>query len=166
MSTKDVTLKSGARLKITLAPFADAKALYQAVLKELKDLKLGDSQQIESVLKDALCIGFSSKEIDERLEVCLRRVLYNDLKIDEDTFEPEKARGDYLPLIYEVMKANIDPFLKSLYAQWLDGLGALRGIIQGLESMKGPIPSSSPTSDSATPATPGRSRKRKNSTPG
>lgn len=112
-------LPSGAVLKITLAPFAEAKALYQACLEELRGLKVDPHEEIDvNLFKDLFCVGLSSKKIENALAACMKRSLYNDLKIDENTFEPVDARQDYMVACFEVAKENIAPFVKSLYAEY------------------------------------------------
>jgi len=117
---KEITLPSGAILKITLAPFSDSRDLYQAFLEEIKTINFKSS--VQEALKDLICYGFSSKRIEMCLEKCFKRCLYNsgngDLKIDKDTFEPEEARDDYLTVCLEVAKENVMPFTKSLYAKY------------------------------------------------
>lgn len=114
----EVALPSGAILKIQVAPFGDAKALYQAVLEELRAIPMSAATDIAAALKDIACAGFSSKKIEARLDECLKRCLFNDLKIDKDTFEPLDRRGDYIPMCIAVMKENILPFAKGLYAEY------------------------------------------------
>lgn len=119
---KEIDLPSGAKLKITLAPFADARDLYQAMLEEMKNINFTSSSDVSQVLKEFICYGFSSKRIEVCLEKCFTRCLYNsgngDLKIDKSTFEPVEARDDYLTVCLEVAKENIFPFTKSLYAKY------------------------------------------------
>lgn len=123
----EITLPSGAILKINLSPFAVAKELYQTVLDEVKTLNLDPEKEVDANLfKDIFCIGFSSKKIEKCVEKCMIKCLYNNLKIDENTFEPEDARQDYNTVLFEVAKANITPFLKSLYAQYSQVLGLLK----------------------------------------
>ena len=120
---KEIVCPSGAVLKIGLAPFAVSKALYQVILKELKDFKLESSQEMAQLWKDIFCLGFSSEAIDKALWACLSYCTYNDghlgeLKVTEATFEPLKARDDYMLVSIEVGKENIFPFVKSLYAEY------------------------------------------------
>lgn len=119
---KEVKLPSGAVLKITLSPFKNAKALYQAILKEARGLDVGSKTEIATLYKELFCIGFSSEEIEKALWVCLDRCTYNngkgDLRITEDTFEEVSARGDYMNVCMEVAKENVFPFVKSLYAEY------------------------------------------------
>lgn len=120
-------LASGAELKIQLAPFADARALFQAVLEEAKALKINSQDEIDvNLFKDVFCAGLSSKKIEACLSLCMKRVTYNDLKIDENTFEPELARGDYMEVCWEVLQENILPFVKNLYAKYAPTLKALK----------------------------------------
>lgn len=122
-----INLPSGAVLKITLAPFAQSKALYQAILEEVKTLRLDPDAEVDvNLYKDLFCVGFSSKKIEAALAKCLDRVTYNDLKIDDQTFESEAARDDYMTVCFEVTKANILPFTKSLYAKYSHILGLLK----------------------------------------
>ena len=116
---KKVKLPSGAELAITVAPFADSKELYQACLDELKNIKIDGGQELDyNFIKDIFCSGFASKKIEEKIWKCLSRCLYNDLKITEETFEDEKARGDYFDILFEVTQANILPFTKNLYVKF------------------------------------------------
>lgn len=128
--TKEVTLPSGAKLKITLAPFADAKALYQAMLEEAKSLQLDPEADIghPNLIKDLFCTALSSKKIEACLVKCMERATYNDLKINNDTFEPESARDDYFTVCFEIAKENVAPFTKSLYARYSHLLGVLKNV--------------------------------------
>jgi hypothetical protein len=114
-----IKMPSGAELKITLAPFADSKALYQAILEEVKHLKIDAKTEIDANLfKDLFCYGFSSIKVEKALEQCMKRCLLNGIKIDKETFEPEEFRQDYLMACIEIAKANVMPFLKPLLAQF------------------------------------------------
>jgi len=123
---KEILLPSGATLKVQLSPLIDAKALLSAVLEESKNLKIESQTDIDlGLLKDIVCAGFSSPKIDKALTACMKRALYNDLKIDDKTFEPEDARQDYLIVCFEVAKANLLPFMKSLSAKFGQVVGLL-----------------------------------------
>lgn len=136
--TEDLTLPSGARLKITLAPFTISKALYQAMLEELKGLKLDPQAEIDANLfKDIFCVGFSSKKIEAALHDCLKRVLYNDVRISDATFEDPAAREDYLPVLLEVARINIRPFTKNLLSVSTD-LSAMMGMPLAAQSTTKP----------------------------
>lgn len=118
---REVKLPSGATLKLNPSPFAISKALYQAMLKELKDITISDIKDAD-LMKSFFCVGFSSIEIEALIWECFKRCTYNagngDLRIDIDTFEPVERRQDYLAVCAEVAKENIDPFARSLYAEY------------------------------------------------
>lgn len=118
MSIKEeIKLPSGALLKIQLAPFADARALYQAIAEELKGIKIEMDSDAFSLKKDVFCTFLASKKIEAAIWGCFPRVIYDGKKMDNDTFEPEAARDDYFMVCYHVTKANIMPFTKSLSAE-------------------------------------------------
>lgn len=109
-------------MKVNLAPFQDAKALYQAVLREAQGISMAEGMQLEAFVKDFICIGFSSPLIEMCLWKCLERCTYNsgkgDLKIDSESFEPVACREDYIFVCAEVAQENILPFVKSLYVEF------------------------------------------------
>lgn len=126
---REVKLPSGAVLKVNSAPFPDSKALYQAALAELKGVSIDSRSDRGEVFKNLLCAALSSQKVDLALKPCLERCTVNsgagDLKIDDQTFEPEKMREDYVSVCEEVFRENVYPFLKSLYAGYLRILHAI-----------------------------------------
>lgn len=123
---EEMILDSGAKLKIQISPFAVSKALYQAVLKELKNVQITTKAELASVFKDIFCIGFSSPEIELCLWKCMERCTLNGEKIDASTFEPIERREDYLQVCVEVLKSNIMPFTKSLMQVYSQSLTAMQ----------------------------------------
>jgi hypothetical protein len=127
---RKLDLPSGAILTIHTATFAESKALYQAILKELKSVAMTHEgpMSLENMVKDAFCAGFSSADIERALWVCLRKCQYNDgtgsgdLRVDDQTFEPVKNRQDYVHVCVEVTKENVGPFVTSLYAEFKRGM--------------------------------------------
>lgn len=120
---RKVALPSGAELTINPAPFADSKNLYQALLKELKEVKIDTQMEVVELYKNLFCVGFSSQEIETYLWKCLERCQYDNgkngpLKIVQDTFEPVEAREDYTTVLAEVVKENVLPFGKTLFAEY------------------------------------------------
>lgn len=116
---KKISLSNGKELQITLAPFKEARELYQAILKSCKGIKIDVKTELDvNFFKDISFELLSSKEVEEALEACMRRCLIDKLKIDENTFEPEEMREVYLQVCFEVAKANVLPFMKSLYAEF------------------------------------------------
>lgn len=118
---KEVKCPSGAILKVGVAPFTDAKALYQALLKEAKGIAFHNKVELSSLYKDMFCAGFASAEIEKCLWKCMERCTYGekDLKISPDSFEPVEAREDFLFVCMAVAEENVGPFVKSLYAEYL-----------------------------------------------
>lgn len=117
-----ITLKSGAKLQIQLASFAHGTRLLKTVAAtlasveidfEMSDLKDIGSKDINS-LKNVLLALVASEGVERDLLECAKKCLYNDQRIVTDTFEPEAARGDYLPVLVEVIKANLRPFFSGL----------------------------------------------------
>lgn len=119
MSLREVKLPSGRVLKITVAPFDDSRTLYQSVLEEVKGLKLDPEAEIDvNLFKDLFCVGLSSKKIEKALWKCFERATIDDLKVNNDLFEAVEHRDDYMAACFEVAKENIQPFTKSLFAQY------------------------------------------------
>ena len=111
----EIELPSGAKLQISLAPFAHAKQLYQAVLEELKLLRISSDMEVDlELIKNLFCAGLSSKKVEDAVDLCMKRVTYNNIRITPDTFEPAEARQDYIPALLEVVQVNLLPFMKSL----------------------------------------------------
>ncbi len=112
-------LPSGRELEITLADFATSKALYMAFAEEAKALKINSQDDLDvNLIKDALCSALSSSKIEAALYKCMARVTVDKLKVDvATTFEAEEFRGDYFVVCFEVAKANLLPFTKSLSAK-------------------------------------------------
>lgn len=120
---RKVKLPSGAELTVSAAPFVDAKHLYQALLREMKEIKIDLKMEMANLYKELFCVGFSSPEIEAFLWKCMERCTYDNgrtgaLKIDNDTFEPIEAREDYLTVCTEVTKENVAPFVKTLFAEY------------------------------------------------
>lgn len=111
---KSVTLPTGAKLDISVSDFVVSKALYQAVCEEAKGVQIDSMDSVLNLSKDAICSLLCSKKVEIALEACMKRVAYNGKKIDSDTWEPVKAREDYLYACFEVAKENIEPFSKPL----------------------------------------------------
>lgn len=122
---KEVKLPSGAVLRIDSAPFENSKALYQAILEELRAVPIVGKSEVEEMLKNMACATFSSKKVEAMTWACMEKVLYNNLRVSKDTFEPVEARGDYIVVCSEVIKENVSPFMKSLYAEFGQVLGLL-----------------------------------------
>jgi hypothetical protein len=119
---ESVILPSGAELKITLLPLEDAWEIQQIVSKELSaidvDIRSVDLTALKPsdifLLKKPFLQALSSSKLIDAAKRCQSRCLYNGLKIDADTFETPKARGDYIFVNFNLLRANIAPFFASL----------------------------------------------------
>lgn len=116
-----IKLPSGAELSFSMAPFADAKELYQIIAKELKEINLDMQAEVDgNFFKGIACTLIGSKEFETATWVCMSKCLYNGVRFDDDTFEDEKAREDYLEVLYIVAERNIKPFTKNLMQKYSD----------------------------------------------
>ena len=131
------------KLRITPSSFRDAKNLQNSFGKALlkNSLNLGiENFNSEDVLKSELSentIGelikavlqlVVSDDVEKSLFACAERVIYDNAKIDEDYFEDVEHRTLYYPIMFEVMKVNIGPFIESLFSQF----GGLSKIIKNI----------------------------------
>ena len=119
-----IDLKSGNQLTVSVAPFSEANKLLKTVARELTavsfDLDFGNvdlahiSPKDINTLKNAAFQLLQSDVVEASVFKCMERCLYNGQRITAKTFEEENARADYLPVAWEVMKANLTPFFKNL----------------------------------------------------
>ena len=110
-------------LRVTLSPFMDGMALQTAVGKAFKGASLDLSQlsmeaEVDGSILGKLLDGFLSLvisvEVRDALFKCAERALYGNDKINADFFEPEDKRELYYPIMTEVLKTNLGPFIKGL----------------------------------------------------
>lgn len=119
-----ITLKSGNELQVGIAPFAVGNRLLKTVARELAavefNMDLGEidlskvSTKDINTLKNAAFRLLQSDDVEKAVMECMKRCLYNGQAIQPNTFEAEAARQDYLPVAWEVMKANLLPFFSGL----------------------------------------------------
>lgn len=117
-----ITLKSGAELSMTVAPFADGMKLFKTIARELKqvDIELGDLDVSKLAGKDINSIKnvvfqlLGSDAVEACVFDCLKRCTLNGVRITKETFEDENARPDFLPAAWEVIKLNLRPFVSGL----------------------------------------------------
>lgn len=119
MSQEKIKLDSGRVLTLGLAPFADARKLYQIASKGMIDFELKASQELDyNFLKNVACFLVSNPEFEDALMECAKKCLYEGEKVTEDLFEDEKAREDYLEICFHIAKKNIGPFMKTLMQKY------------------------------------------------
>lgn len=119
-----ITLPSGAVIDITLLPFEEAWGVSQSITKEIEridfDIKSVNWQEFQMSnvlnLKNPICAILSSTVVVDAAKICFKRVTYNGLKIDSQTFEKRESRSDFLPVVFYVLKENISPFFENLFS--------------------------------------------------
>ena len=116
-------------LKITMASFEDATNLQDAVATAIKGNSLDIPESIDakinvSTFLDAALNTLSDKRVREALFVCAERALYVDDKVNSDFFEKEENRELYYPVMVEILKVNLGPFIKGLLSMF-GGLGGM-----------------------------------------
>ncbi len=133
-------LPSGAVLNLKDAPFDDAMALLVAIASELRGVstglkielslsdpvamiaKLAQTDLPVDLLKDALLQVVASKAISAALNTCMGRCLYDGQAVVKGTFESRKARADYLPAAWEVMRFTLSPFFDGFLSKSSGGV--------------------------------------------
>lgn len=112
-------LPSGSKLVITVAPFIDSKALFDAVIKAFRSTNQGNldpNKDLMSVLEVV-----TSDEVGVALQKCFQRVTYEGLKFTpqllDDPNLTEKIRNDYMTICSLVVDANVKPFLGQTFSE-------------------------------------------------
>lgn len=117
---KEITLASGALLKIGEISFDEANNLKKAVMRELKGISIISTRQLLDLYKDYLCTALASEDVEKCLWECMKRCTYDrgsgDLKIDKDSFRPLDSRIDFTQIQMEVAMDCLTPFGKALFA--------------------------------------------------
>ena len=118
-----IQLDSGAFLTVQVAPFAAGTRLLKVVSRELSQVRIELDAGLDlaniggkdvNTLKNVAFQLIQSEQVESALAACMEKCLYNGNRITPATWEPENARQDYLLVAWEVMKANLRPFVKNL----------------------------------------------------
>ena len=109
----DHTLKSGARLFVSCAPFEDGNRLRKAVMRTLMGVKYdGDVLGHEAIM--ALSV---SEEVEACFWACAARSSYQHVKVTRGLFDEAKlgpqAQSDYLEIFARVLEAHLRPFFQN-----------------------------------------------------
>ena len=118
-------LPSGAYIDVTPLPYVQAWDVAQSLLREIQktdiDVKGLDVDQIlvsdMIMLKGPFCALLGSPVVQNAVKLCFNRCTYGKssmMKLDDSSFEPIEARGDYLFCAYYALKENVYPFFGSL----------------------------------------------------
>ncbi len=120
--SKEFTLKSGAVLAVTTAPFADAKGFQNEVFKAAQGQSLTGLEMF-----DLAALVASSAPVEAAFFKCAGRALYKPDGTDgtaqkvtpalfDDPTYGEKARGDYHEIFGAVAEVNVRPFMPALFS--------------------------------------------------
>ncbi len=126
---KEIALPSGSKLRLTLAPFAESKALFQACMEEAKGCGFESRTEVLGFVKDVICTAMYSPKIEAAIRLCMKRCLIDNQQVEDKLFEAEDKRQDWVIAMYEVAQENVSPFLKGLYARYSPMLESLRKLL-------------------------------------
>lgn len=117
---KEVTLKSGRKLRLQAADFRKSKDLFDAISKEIKGNEFDPKAEFDiNFIKNILLGMVSSPQVEATLWPCFTGCLYKgDTKVTPDLFEDMSAREDFLEICFEVAKINVLPFTKNLSSKF------------------------------------------------
>lgn len=126
---KIVKLSSGAELDITMASFDEGETLLDAVLEEIQGVAIHSKEDHLNIFKNLFAKAKLSQKIKNALKPCLARTTYNKIKlVNNDVFEDENARKDYLPVLKEVLEYNLTPFFANLISPLKDLESQIRSL--------------------------------------
>jgi len=124
---------NGKELRITLADFQSGIDLQNAFGKALIESKINldgivinkddplktdiGQNALSTLINSALTIGIS-KELQNAIFKCAERCLLGEDKINWDFFEKEENREYYFPIMIEIAKVNLAPFVKGLLSMF------------------------------------------------
>lgn len=133
------------KLQVTPSSFRDALQLEKAIAKAISasSLKIGfdslDANDIANaeisddtlgeVIKTMLTVVVDDS-VEKALFDCAKKANYDKEKITEDFFENVENRELYFPIMIEIVKVNVGPFVKSLFSQFGGLIGNLKGILK------------------------------------
>jgi hypothetical protein len=123
---------NGKVLTVTPASFAQAIELKNAVLRALTGQKLsvGDSvigafqsgkevtgEMLDGLLQAVLSIA-GNTEVEKLLMKCAEKAVIGEMKekVNADYFEVETNRPDYFPVLFYLLKENLEPFFSSVFS--------------------------------------------------
>jgi DNA-binding phage protein len=125
-----------------MASFDEGDALLDSVLKVVDGITVTSKDDHINVLKGLFTRAKLSPEIKIALKPCLARTIYKTLNdqgnpvvsklVNNEIFEDEKNRGDYLIVLKEVLEYNLSPFFVPLISAFSD----LESKISALQKQK------------------------------
>jgi hypothetical protein len=122
VDAKEFKMPSGAKLTVSVCPFADANALLKALLKSAKGIGVPKDllQADVSVLKDVLISAATSDDVEAALFKCGSRASYQNVKVTAELFDDtnlgEIARKDYYSIWSKIVEVNCSPFFEQTFS--------------------------------------------------
>lgn len=126
---KNVSLPSGRLLEIPDFTLAQSMKLIRVLSKELKqvgvEFSIEDLTDIRrfankdvSCLKDVLLQLIGSEELISTITQMCEKAIYDSGRFNAPgVWDTEEGKGDYFPMIWEVLKAALTPFFKPLVSK-------------------------------------------------
>lgn len=115
-------LPSGAYLDVTPLSYAQAWDVAQTMMREVQKLELDlRGMDFEALLvsdivmfKGPICALLGSPVMQNMVKLCFGKCCYNQVRIDDTTFEAVEKRGDFLFCAFYALRENVYPFFGSL----------------------------------------------------
>jgi hypothetical protein len=143
---ESLPLPSGRTLKVAIAPFSVANKLKKIIAAELRTVKIDvDVSKLDldldlskmdakalNTMKDIVCTLLASDSVERAFFECAARCTIDGVKITPGTdkeagsFDDIESRPDFIPVAWEVIRANVGPFFQ--------GLGSLFSTAQKAET--------------------------------
>lgn len=143
-----MTIIDGIELIVSPASFAEVMALKEVIARALKEngIKIDlssidvssknvsdmEAGEVGWMLEPILTL-ITDSSIRQHLFKCAERAMFGKEKVDQALFEDLKNRKYYYPIMMEVLKVNISPFL-GLASSLFSNLPGLTDIVQKLKS--------------------------------
>jgi hypothetical protein len=101
-------------------------------IKSEEDLELTaddlNDDSIGEIVKVFLSMSHS-RDVERCLWECCGRAVYDKAKVNKDFFEKVENREFYYPIMMEVVKVNVGPFIKGLLSQFGDVFGQIKSFL-------------------------------------
>lgn len=109
---------TGAKIVVNPCSFQAAFKLKNAIQKALLKNKVSLEAALDQDITSLILSIDSDEDIMECMFECLKKSTYDGVKITQDTFEAESARGDLYDIFFQCLKVNIYPFFKPLLSRF------------------------------------------------
>lgn len=138
---KEYTLKSGARLLVGAAPYPDARAARDAMLRALRGADVGKlvglskldvdaaaqhPEEVTSAILNIVLAAGSAPDVEAALMKCGARALYGakglpveeGFPVDEELFDrwDGAARPDFYPVMLKLLEVHVLPFFAAAFS--------------------------------------------------